>query len=132
MDQELSIENKTRHVKGTCLRCGKPWIGLPGGRPRKWCSVACRRAAYEERRAAARGSIAVREVERPKIVDHDITECTKRVRLSPGACRRLLQTLADGDEIVTGSDPRWDPVRGLVVALAERRQAYLRLPHWRR
>ena len=82
--------------------------------------------------AAARGAIAIREVERATIVDHDLTECTKRVRNSPGACRRLLQALTDGDELVSGSDPRWDPVRGLLIALAERRQAYLRLPHWRR
>lgn len=35
------------------------------GRPREWCSQRCRRAAYEERRAAANGAIAIEQVEPP-------------------------------------------------------------------
>lgn len=73
--------------------------------------MACRRAAYEERRAAARGAVAVREVERVKIVEHDLTECMRRASLSPTACRRLVKALSNAGEIVKGSDPRWDPVR---------------------
>jgi len=43
-----------------CPRCGGPvhWSGR--GRRAHWCSPACRRAAYEERRPAASGAIAVR------------------------------------------------------------------------
>ncbi len=45
-----------------CPRCGGPvhWSGR--GRRARWCSQACRRAAYEERRAAATGAIAIRVV----------------------------------------------------------------------
>ncbi len=48
----------------SCPRCGRPvhWTGR--GRRARWCSPACRRAAYEERRAAATGAIAVRVVQR--------------------------------------------------------------------
>src|SRR3954447_21054423 len=71
--------------QGTCLRCGTPWVGRPSGRPRKWCSQACRRAAYEERRAAAAGAISVREVEVSKVTDHDLSTCVKNVADSPTA-----------------------------------------------
>ncbi|GAA2121927.1 hypothetical protein [Nocardioides bigeumensis] len=53
------------------------------GRPRKWCSQACRRGAYEERRAAANGAIATQVVERVTVVEHDLDECVKRVLDSP-------------------------------------------------
>ena len=64
------------------------------GRPRTWCSQACRRAAYEERRAAGRGAIAI-EFVAPTVVEtgHDLTECVRRTSESPAACRRVLQQL---------------------------------------
>ncbi|MCZ3387696.1 MAG: hypothetical protein LH645_00915 [Actinomycetia bacterium] len=49
-----------------------------------------RRAAYEERREAARGRLAVREVEKVTTVDRDLSECSKRASLSPAACRRAI------------------------------------------
>lgn len=33
----------------TCRRCGDPASQQRRGRPRKWCSNACRQAAYRER-----------------------------------------------------------------------------------
>ncbi len=90
--------------------------------------MACRRAAYEERRAAARGAVAVREVERIKIVEHDLTECMRRASLSPAACRRLVKALNNAGEIVKGSDPRWDAVRNelflLVRSMVQERREY--------
>ena len=74
-----------------------------------WCSQACRRAAYEERRAAACGAIAVTVVERPRIIEHNVTECVARVTDSPAACRRVLQTLTDLAENQTMlTDPKWE------------------------
>jgi hypothetical protein len=95
-----------------CPRCGvempnKPWPPKPG-RPSIWCSQPCRRAAYEERRAAANGAIAVRLeiVEKPieRIVERVRVE-TERVPVSPAeaaqivlgsprACRTVLESLA--------------------------------------
>jgi len=84
-----------------CPRCGRPvqWAGR-GRRPR-WCSQACRRASYEERRAAASGAIAVRVVNRATHTEHVRTrlrepttkECVQRVLASPRACREVLNGL---------------------------------------
>lgn len=77
-----------------CPRCGEPVAHRGIGRPAVWCSQACRRAAYEERRAASGGAVAVRVVDRVKAVDHDLSECVARVIGSPAASRRVLQALA--------------------------------------
>lgn len=80
----------------------------PTGRPAIWCSQGCRRAAYEERRAAARGASAVTIVDRTRIVEHALTDCVARVTDSPSACRRVLQTLTGLFEDVTVvDDPKW-------------------------
>src|SRR5690625_4284264 len=49
---------------GLCPRCGAPVPRRRTGRPATWCSQSRRRSAYEERRAAARGAIALRVVDR--------------------------------------------------------------------
>ena len=96
-----------------CPRCSSemdapPWPPKPG-RPSVWCSPQCRRAAYEERRAAANGAIAVRVevVEKPvervvervrietKTVSASPAEATQIVLNSPRACRTVLEALAD-------------------------------------
>ncbi len=86
----------------SCPRCGRAvdWAGH--GRRTLWCSQACRRAAYEERRASASGAIAVRVVEREKVIERVRTEyreptaqdCVKRVLESPRACREVINGLA--------------------------------------
>src|SRR3954451_19969447 len=96
MDAESTLPAARR---GICLRCGTPWVGRPCGRPRKWCSQACRRAAYEDRRAAAAGAIAVREVEVTNVTDHDLSTCVKNVADSPSAVKRLLRTLGETGRI---------------------------------
>ncbi len=99
-----------------CPRCGDS-LPLPPpfprpGRPLTWCSQRCRRAAYEERRAAARGAIAVRT----EIIERPVERVVERVRIekqievrtkhltaaeaaqvvlgSPRACATVLETLA--------------------------------------
>jgi endogenous inhibitor of DNA gyrase (YacG/DUF329 family) len=107
-----------------CPRCGaemstKQWPPKPG-RPSIWCSQRCRRAAYEERRAAANGAIAVRVEVAEKVVERII----ERVRVetqhalvqpadaaqivvgSPRACRTVLEALAadaDAGRLNTGA-----------------------------
>ena len=64
-----------------CPRCGENlppqrWTGR-GGRPQIWCSQRCRRAAYEERRAAANGAIAVRL----EVIEKPVERIIERVRV---------------------------------------------------
>jgi hypothetical protein len=96
------------------------------GRPATWCSDRCKRAAYEERRAAANGAIAVKVVEKVLMQDgHDLHECASRVMDSPAACRRVLDHLAALAREGRLTDPKWDAtvrsVRNLAVGLAPRR-----------
>ncbi len=74
-----------------------------------WCSQRCRRAAYEERRAAANGAIGLRI----EVVEKPVDRIVERVRIetrhvsvspaeaaqivlnSPRACRTVLESLAD-------------------------------------
>ncbi len=98
----------------------------PTGRPAVWCSDRCKRAAYEERRAAANGAIAVKLVEKVVVQDaHDLHECASRVMESPAGCRRVLDHLASlaGEGRLT--DPKWDAtirsVRKLAAGLGSRR-----------
>ncbi len=90
----------------SCPRCGGPvhWSGR--GRRARWCSPACRRAAYEEHRAAATGAIAVRVVKRETTRKPSPAECVARVLASPRACREVLNdltTLAASGQLDTGA-----------------------------
>lgn len=98
---------------GKCPRCGADMpVPIPStrpGRPPKWCSQTCRRAAYEERRAAANGAIAVRveTVEKPvervvervrvKVVEQKVTprKAAQITLESPAASQAFLSGLAD-------------------------------------
>ena len=82
-----------------CARCGAP-LEAPArpGRPRRWCSQRCRRAAYEERKAAAGGVVAVRVVELERAVEKPpvkptVDEAIKIVLASPRAWRAVLAEL---------------------------------------
>jgi hypothetical protein len=90
------------------------------GRPATWCSDRCKRAAYEERRAAAIGAIAVKIVE--KVIEqdaHGINECAERAMASPVACRRVVDHLAELARTGQLRDPKWDStVRSLTDLIA--------------
>jgi endogenous inhibitor of DNA gyrase (YacG/DUF329 family) len=97
---------------GKCPRCGTAWIGRRSGRPRVRCSQRCRRAAYEERRAAASGAIAIRDAGPSQTIEHDLNESVRRVAGSPAACRRLLRALRERDQVARlATELRWEPVR---------------------
>ena len=96
------------------------------GRPATWCSDRCKRAAYEERRAAANGAIAVKIIERVIEQDaHDVSDCAARVMASPVACRRVLDHLAELARTDQLSDPKWGStvraLTNLIVAVTPRR-----------
>jgi endogenous inhibitor of DNA gyrase (YacG/DUF329 family) len=108
-EREMREENRRNLAGGTCPRCGKDVKRKPTGRPPIWCTQACRRAAYEERRAAARGAIAVEVVDRVETHEHPIGTCVDRTLASPAGCRRVVYELARlGRERTLQSDPRWE------------------------
>jgi hypothetical protein len=96
------------------------------GRPATWCSDRCKRAASDERRAAANGAIAVKIVERVIEQDaHGVGDCAEQVMASPVACRRVLDHLAELARTEQLSDPKWDStvrsLTNLIVAVTPRR-----------
>lgn len=73
-----------------------------------WRSHKCRRASYEERRAAARGAIAVELVDRVETTEHPLSTCVMRTLLSPVGCRRVVHELASlARQGTLSSAPRW-------------------------
>ncbi len=109
----------------SCPRCGRPvhWSGR--GRRARWCSPACRRAAYEERRAAATGAIAVRVVQRETTREPSPAECVARVLASPRACREVLNgltTLAANGQLDTGAHTATPHRPGTTRAYPHRRR----------
>jgi endogenous inhibitor of DNA gyrase (YacG/DUF329 family) len=94
-----------------CARCGAPLKApMRPRRPRQWCSQRCRRAAYEERRAAAAGAVAVRVVEVERAVEKPpakptVDEAIKIVLGSQRAWRAVLDELTRRAE--EGAFDRW-------------------------
>lgn len=120
-----------------CPRCQAALPTPSGrGRPAVWCSQRCRRAAYEERRAARTGAIGLRvervvqRVEKPvwcveyrdRIVEKpapppSAAEAAAIVLSSPPACRIVLEGLTEA--AAAGTLPRQDgaAVRAAAAAI---------------
>lgn len=126
---ERSRVSVRRIPPARCARCGS---ALPAaaatGRPRVYCSPACRKAAYEDRRARKPEAFQVRVVDRTiertiettRTVDegHDLLECVRRVAASPRAVTNILASLAGA--ALTGTlqhDPRWAPAARAITDL---------------
>jgi endogenous inhibitor of DNA gyrase (YacG/DUF329 family) len=103
---------------GVCPRCGKPIRVRATGRPARWCSQRCRRAAYEERRAAAAGVVAVEVVETVTTTEHGLDECVRRVQASPVAARKVLTHLTNLLAEDGLRDPKWASTVDSAVILA--------------
>jgi endogenous inhibitor of DNA gyrase (YacG/DUF329 family) len=83
-----------------CARCGRPiYERSPRhpGRPKRWCSPACRRADYAERRVVPRGLEPITNVEQQ----------VEAVLRSPAACRRVLRQLGEWAADGTLADAKW-------------------------
>lgn len=92
-----------------CPRCGRPFqvSDRPkAGRPRRWCSSACRRLASEERRAAEAGHTAITFIKEAASLD----EHARAVLDSPSACRRILRELAERDTRGQLDEAKWSSV----------------------
>lgn len=108
-----------------CPRCGatihEVWP-RPAGRPRRWCSPRCRRAASEERRAAANGAIAIEYVHvEPALDDH-----VRAVLESPAACRRIIRVIRERAENGELSVAQWSSVEAELQRVPPVQRAGLR------
>jgi len=116
-----TVREQTGRRAGTasvCPRCGSSVLVKATGRPARWCSQRCRRAAYEERRAAAAGAIAVDVVETITTTEHAHDECVRRVRASPVAVRKVLTHLTKLLAEDGLHDPKWASTVDSAVVLA--------------
>lgn len=112
------LGNEPEATKGTCPRCGEPTQPNATGRPPIWCSQGCRRAAYEERRAAAGGAIGIKVVDRIHTLEHPIKVCVNRTIGSPVGCRRVISELAQlAWEGSLQSDPKWATTSTALIEL---------------
>ena len=84
----------------TCGWCGAGVTVAARGRVPKWCSATCRHRAWEQRRAAASGLVAVEVVDRPVEVVRRVTKVTRVLVEAPrpttsAASRDWAQQLAN-------------------------------------
>lgn len=106
-----------------CPRCGQPIHPKRTGRPPVWCSQACRRAAYEERRAAAHGAIGLQVVDRVETIEHLLKVCVDRTIESPVGCRRVIEELTRLAQAgALQSNPKWQAVNTALIGLIHTRQ----------
>lgn len=95
------IANRVPKDRGvvTCGWCGTNITVARVGRMPKWCSAACRHRAWEQRRAAESGLVAVEVVDRPVEVMREVIRTeTVPVVVSPTSVQHwsdLLTTLAE-------------------------------------
>ena len=100
-DRTTRIE-RTVELPTKCARCGGKLEDVKAtGRPRIYCSPACRKAAYEDRRAHRDGAVQVQVVERcvtevrERVVEvpHRRIDCIKAVLADDDAMIRVIWTL---------------------------------------
>ena len=84
----------------TCEWCGASVKVAKRGRVPKWCSATCRHRAWEQRRAAASGLVAIEVVERPVEVVRTVTKVERVLvdvsrPVSPRSTREWTAQLED-------------------------------------
>lgn len=134
-DMNIRPNATTRRIPTTrCVRCdARLPTAAATGRPRIYCGPACRKAAYEDRRARKPEAFQVRIVERTVVEsvettrtvdeDHDIVECVRRVSSSPRAVTNVLAGASGLAKAGTMQlDGKWLPA---ARALAELNRAML-------
>ena len=136
-DRTTRIE-RTVELPTKCARCGSKLQDVkPTGRPRIYCTPACRKAAYEDRRAHRDGAVKVQVVERRVTevrereieIPHPRSDCVKAVLANDDEMLAVIWTLTALVRDVSRKeyDPgqprfRWlkHHAEALVQALAER------------
>jgi len=95
-DRTVRVERRVE-LPTTCARCGTKLKEVkPTGRPRLYCSPACRKAAYEDRRAHRDGAVKVQVVE--KLVT-EVRE--RRIEVPHPRSDCINAVLADDDLMVS-------------------------------
>lgn len=93
---------RTTELPTKCARCGTKLEGVKNtGRPRLYCSPACRKAAYEDRRAHRDVAVQVKVVEKVVTevrerrieVPHPRSDCVKAVLADDDAMLAVVWTL---------------------------------------
>ncbi|RII43582.1 hypothetical protein DWB68_01350 [Galactobacter valiniphilus] len=102
-DRTVRVERRVE-LPTTCARCGAKLKEVKStGRPRLYCSPACRKAAYEDRRAHRDGAVKVQIVEklitevRERRIDvpHPRSECIDAVLYDNDALVQAMWVLID-------------------------------------
>ena len=98
-----------------CQHCGTPLTPVAAtGRTRIYCRPACRKAAYEQRRAKKPDATRIKVVERVVVETrpgHLITDCADRVTDSQHAVEYVIDNLTALARIHHWTrDPRWQGV----------------------
>ena len=117
-----------------CGWCGEPVTVAAVGRTPKWCGGSCRHRAWEARRAAAHGLVAVQivdravEVEVPVIVTQSVAVPTmpRGAGWAPALCE-LAQQLDTG-RVYDRDLPELVDALNVVLAALGRRPAVIRRP----
>ena len=126
-----------RRVANQVLACG--WCGEPVtvaavGRTPKWCGGSCRHRAWEARRAAAHGLVAVQvvdrtiEVEVPVIVAQPVAVPTKPRDAGWAPALRDLAQQLDAGRVYDRDLPELVDALNVVLAALGRRPAVARRP----
>lgn len=144
-DRTTRIE-RTVELPAKCARCGGKLQDVkPTGRPRIYCTPACRKAEYEDRRAHRDGAVKVQVVEKVVTevrerrieVPHPRSDCIKAVFADDDILVEVIWALIDevrdrSKEAFSPDQPRfWDlynNVEVLYEALVKRAGAGERLP----
>ena len=100
-DRTVRVERRVE-LPTTCARCGTKLKEVKStGRPRLYCSPACRKAAYEDRRAHRDGAVKVQVVEKVVTevrerrieVPHPRSDCVKAVLADDDLMVSVIWTL---------------------------------------
>ncbi len=114
------VTSQQRQPLTECARCGtKLPASASTGRPRVYCTPACRKAAYEDRRAGREGAVRVQLVDRVIVQTierierrpHPPAECVTMVLADPALTRKVLIGLSrqiGSKRITPADDAFWD------------------------
>ncbi|MFT4043780.1 MAG: hypothetical protein QM673_11530 [Gordonia sp. (in: high G+C Gram-positive bacteria)] len=107
---------RTVELPTKCARCGSKLKDVkPTGRPRIYCSPACRKGAYEDRRAHRDGAVKVQVIERVVTevrerrieIPHPRSECIRELFANDDALVNVIWALIEA--VRGGQDPAFSP-----------------------
>lgn len=89
------VVDQRKQPLSECARCGTPLpTAASTGRPRVYCTQACRKAAYEDRRAHRDGAVQV------QLVDRSVTQTIEKTIRRPHSRRECVETVMDNPHAI--------------------------------